>query len=90
MADQKQLENVEYLNYFGSMKNAAGSTGEIKSRIATAKAAFNKKTLFSQANQLKFKEEASEMLHLEHIFTLYTLYCSDVLCLLYCCCVLLF
>jgi hypothetical protein len=46
MIDQKQLENVEYFNYFGSMINAARSTGEIKSRIATAKAAFNK-TLFT-------------------------------------------
>ena len=47
MIDQKQPENVEYFNYFGSMVNAAGSTGEIKSRIATAKAASNKKTLFT-------------------------------------------
>jgi hypothetical protein len=29
------------------MINGARSTGEIKSRIATAKAAFNKKTLFT-------------------------------------------
>jgi hypothetical protein len=47
MIDQKQRENVEYFNYFGSMVNAARSTGEIKFRIATAKAAFNKTTLFT-------------------------------------------
>jgi hypothetical protein len=47
MIDQKQPENVEYFNYFGSVINAARSTGEIKSRTATAKAAFNIKTLFT-------------------------------------------
>jgi hypothetical protein len=49
MIDQKQLENVEYFNYLGSMiTNDARCTREIKSRIAMAKAAFNKKkTLFS-------------------------------------------
>jgi len=36
-------------------------TCEIKSRIAMAKAAFNKKNL-----GLKFEEETSEMLRLEH------------------------
>jgi hypothetical protein len=42
--DQKQLENVEYFNYLGSMiTNDARCTREIKYRIATAKAAFNKK-----------------------------------------------
>jgi hypothetical protein len=49
MTDQKQLEYVEYFNYFGSMiTNDARCTREIKSRIAMAKAAFNKKkTLFT-------------------------------------------
>jgi hypothetical protein len=48
MIGQKQLQNVEYFNYFGSMiTNDARCTHEIKSRIAMAKAAFNKKkTLF--------------------------------------------
>jgi hypothetical protein len=37
-------ENVEYLNYLGSMiTNDARCTREIKSRTAMAKAAFNKK-----------------------------------------------
>jgi len=47
--DQKQLENVEYFNCLGSMiTNDARGTQEIKSRIAEAKAAFNKKkTLFT-------------------------------------------
>jgi hypothetical protein len=44
MIDQKQLENVEYFNYLGSMITSdARCTHEIKSRIAMAKAAFNKK-----------------------------------------------
>jgi hypothetical protein len=39
---QKQSENVEYFSYLGSMvTNDARCTREIKSRIATAKAAFN-------------------------------------------------
>ena len=42
--DQKQLENVEYFKYLGSMLTEDGRcTCEIKSRIAMAKAAFNKK-----------------------------------------------
>jgi hypothetical protein len=47
MIDQKQLENVEYLNYLGSMiTNDARCTCEIKSRIASKKAALNKKKKF--------------------------------------------
>ena len=46
--DQKQLENVEYLNYLGSViTNDAKHTHEIKSRMAMAKEVFNKKTLFT-------------------------------------------
>ena len=42
--DQKQLENVERFKYLGSMlTNDGRGTCEIKSRIAMAKAAFNKK-----------------------------------------------
>ena len=42
--DQKQLENVECFKYLGSMLTDDGRcTCEIKSRIAMAKAAFNKK-----------------------------------------------
>jgi hypothetical protein len=49
MIDQKQLENLEYFNYLGSMiTNDARCRREIKSRIVMAKAAFNKKkTLFT-------------------------------------------
>jgi len=48
MIDQKQLENVECFKYLGNMlTNDGRCTCEIKSRIAMAKAAFNKtKTLF--------------------------------------------
>jgi hypothetical protein len=42
MTDQKQPENMEYFTYVGSMiTKDARCTDEIKSRIITAKAAFN-------------------------------------------------
>jgi hypothetical protein len=51
MIAQKQLENVEYFNYLGSMiTNDARCTREIKSRIAMAKAAFNKKNTHFTSN----------------------------------------
>jgi hypothetical protein len=44
MIDQKQLENVEYFKYLGSVITSdARCTREIKSRIAMAKGAINKK-----------------------------------------------
>ena len=44
MRDQKQLENVKCFKYLGSILRDDGRcTCEIKSRIAMAKAAFNKK-----------------------------------------------
>jgi hypothetical protein len=54
MINEKQLENVEYFNYLGSMiTNDARYTLEIKCRIAMAKAAFNKKkTLFTSKMDL--------------------------------------
>jgi hypothetical protein len=45
-----------------------GSTCKIKSRIVMAKAAFNKKKSLYQQIGLKFQEETSKMLHLEHGF----------------------
>jgi hypothetical protein len=69
MIDQKQLENVECFKYLGSMLTNDGiSTCEIKSRIAIAKAAFNKKKIFYHHIGLKFEEETSKMPHLEHGF----------------------
>jgi hypothetical protein len=51
------------------MTNGARCTGEIKSRIAMAKAASTKKkTLFHQQIGLKFEEETSKVIHLEHNF----------------------
>jgi hypothetical protein len=48
--DQKQLENVEYFKYLGSLiTNDARCTLEITARVVLAKLAFNKK-LFSPAN----------------------------------------
>jgi hypothetical protein len=56
MIEQKQ-ENVEYFNCLGSMvTNDARCTREIKSKIATAKAATTrKKTLFSSKLDLNLK-----------------------------------
>ena len=66
--DQKQLENVKYFKYMDSMLTDDGRcTCEIKSRIAMAKAAFNKKkNLFTSKLRLNFEEETSEVLRLEH------------------------
>jgi hypothetical protein len=49
MVAQKQLENVEYINYLVSMiTNDARCTREIKSRTVMVKAAFSRmKTLFT-------------------------------------------
>ena len=56
MKDQKQLENVECLKYLGSMlTNDGRCTCKIKSRIAMAKAAFNKKTLFTSTLDLNLR-----------------------------------
>jgi len=58
MIDQKQLENVESFKYLGSMLNYASCTCEIKSRLAMAKAAFNKKrALFTSTLDLKLRKK---------------------------------
>jgi hypothetical protein len=58
MVDHKQEENVEYCNYLGSMiTNDERCTWEIKSTIAMAKAAFNKKTLFTSKLELCFRKK---------------------------------
>ena len=49
--DQKQLENVKCFKYLGSMLTEDGMcTCEIKSKVAMAKAAFNKKKNLLPAN----------------------------------------
>jgi hypothetical protein len=70
MIDQKQLENVEYFNYLGSMITSdARCTREIKSRIAMAKNSIQQEEKsFHQQTGIKFKEETSKVLHLEHSF----------------------
>jgi hypothetical protein len=51
MVDQKQMENVEYFKYSGSMlTNDGRCTCEIKSRIAMAKADLTRRGLLLQAN----------------------------------------
>jgi hypothetical protein len=59
MIDYKQLENVEYFKYLGSiLTNDGRCTCENKSRIAMAKAAFNKKkTLFTSKLDLNLRKK---------------------------------
>ena len=59
MIDQKQLQNVESFKYFGSMLTNDGRCAcEIKSRVAMAKAAFNKKrALFTSTLNLKLRKK---------------------------------
>jgi hypothetical protein len=56
---QKQLENVEFFKYLGSMLTSDGRcTCEIKSGIAMAKAAFNKKKgLFTTKMDLELRKK---------------------------------
>jgi hypothetical protein len=56
--DQKQLENVEYFNYLGSIiTNDAICTREIKSRTAMANAAFNRKNLLTRKLDLNLRKK---------------------------------
>ena len=65
--DQKQLENVKCFKYLGSMLTEDGRcTCEIKSRIAMAKLHLTRRRIFYQQIGLKFEEETSEVLRLEH------------------------
>jgi len=59
MMNQKQLENVESFKYLGSiLTNYGRCTGEIKRRIAMAKAAFNKKrALFNSTLDLELRKK---------------------------------
>jgi len=55
---QKELENVEHFTYLYSIiANAARCTREIKSRLALAKAASNKKTLFTNELDLNLRRK---------------------------------
>jgi hypothetical protein len=66
MRDQKLLEIVEYFRYLASLRVCnAGCKHEIKSRIAIAKAAFDKKKIHVyQQMRFRSEEETYEMLHL--------------------------
>ena len=59
MTDQKELANVDYINYSGSMiTNDARCTRETKSRIALAEAAFDKKKpLFTSKLDLNLRKK---------------------------------
>jgi hypothetical protein len=67
--DQKQPNNVEYFNFMVSMiTNYARCTREIKSRIFMTKSNIQQEVFFHKQIGLKFKEETSKVLHLEHSF----------------------
>jgi hypothetical protein len=54
----QKLDNVEYVNCLGSViTNDARCTREIKYRIVMAKAAFNKKTLFTNKLDLNLRNK---------------------------------
>ena len=56
--DQGQLENVEYVNYLGSMITYdARYTLEIKSRIAMTKAEFSRKIIFASKLDLNLRKK---------------------------------
>jgi hypothetical protein len=56
--NKKPVKNVEEFNYLGSMiTNDARCTREIKARIAMAKSAFNKKTLFTSKLVLELRKK---------------------------------
>ena len=59
MIYQKQLDNVEFFKYLGSiLTNDGMCTCEIKSIVAMAKAAFNKKrALFTGTLNLKLRKK---------------------------------
>ena len=63
------MENVEYSDYLGNMiTNDARLTCKSKSRIVMEKVTRKRKKSFYQQIGLKFKEETTKVLHLEHIF----------------------
>jgi hypothetical protein len=58
MRHQKQLDNVKYFDrLFCLITNSVRCTREIKSRIAMAKAALNKKTLFTSRLDLNLRRK---------------------------------
>jgi hypothetical protein len=65
MVEHKQPENVEYLNYLSGMVNDARC--EIESGLPWEKQhSTRRQGFFHQQIGLKFKEETSKVLHLEH------------------------
>jgi hypothetical protein len=61
---------MDYFSYLVSMiANDAIYTREIKSRISTGKATFNKKKIiFTTKEDLNLREKTTEILYLEHNF----------------------
>jgi hypothetical protein len=70
MVDQKRLENLESFKYLVSMlTNDVRCTCEIKSKIAMAEGAVNKKrALLTSKVDLELRKKLVKMLHLEHSF----------------------
>jgi hypothetical protein len=66
--DRKQTKNAEYFSYLGSTTNDERRTREIKSGIATAKAAFNKNNLFTSKINLHLRKKFVKEPDLERSF----------------------
>jgi hypothetical protein len=70
MIDQKQLENVDYFQYLGTIiTDDARCTLQIISKIAMEKAPFSMEKTYHQQTGLILREEIGRVLHLEHSFT---------------------
>ena len=68
--DHRQVGNVECFSYLGFMINDARCTREIKSKIAMAIAAFNKKKTFHRQIGFKSKEESGKVLEQCYILSI--------------------
>jgi len=60
--NQRQVGNVECFSYLGFMINDSRCTREVKSKIAMAKGAFNKKKTFHRQVGFKSREESGKVL----------------------------
>ena len=75
MIDQKQLENVEYFKYLGSMlTNDGRCIVKLNPGLPWQKLNLTRRGIFYYYIGLKIEEETSKMLHLEHSL----IWCSNL------------
>jgi hypothetical protein len=74
MIDHKEVENAEYFNYLVSLiTNDETCTRKVKSRIAIAKAAFNKNKIFTSKLELNLRK-----ILLKRYILSVALYCAEI------------